>query len=142
MKKEKERERERINEEVFQKNISRRLTHSSLWFEFHLSFDKKKDFSELERLTEKEKLKTLKFWRYWLLSCLEGLEKDKRDYLKKIDQLQRESQEAGNENYISELCLDVINDEIKIDRETFIPKYYQIVAEIYEDIRKINELLK
>ena len=88
---EKRRERERINEEVFQRNISRRLTHANLWFQFHLSFDKKEDFSELERLTEKEKLKTLKFWKYLLFKSLEGLEKDKRDYLKKIDQLQRES---------------------------------------------------
>ena len=67
MKKEK---RERINELVFQKNISRRLTHYGLWFQFHLSFDKKKDFSELERLTEK--LKTLKFWKYSLFRNLES----------------------------------------------------------------------
>ena len=53
--------RERINEEVFQKNISRRLRHASLWFQFHLSFDHKTDFSKLERLTDGERLKTLKF---------------------------------------------------------------------------------
>ena len=39
---EERKERERINEEVFQRNISRRLTHASLWFQFHLSFDKRK----------------------------------------------------------------------------------------------------
>ena len=123
-------ERERINEEVFQRNISRRLTHASLWFQFHLSFDKKKDFSELERLTEAERLQTLKFWRYWLFSCLEGLEKDKRDYLEKIDGLQRESLVARDEDYISQVRFEVINDEIKIERGTLLPKYYQIVFEI------------
>ena len=66
---EERKERERINEEVFQRNISRRLKDVSLWFQFHLSFDKKKDFSELE----KEKLK---FWKSWLFRNLEGLEKD------------------------------------------------------------------
>ena len=58
MKKEK-RERERINEEVFQKNISHRLTHASLWFQFHLSFDKKKDFSKLANRGRKIKNFTL-----------------------------------------------------------------------------------
>ena len=47
-------ERERINEEVFQKNISHQLNG-----QFHLSFDKMKDFSKLEKLTEGEKIKTL-----------------------------------------------------------------------------------
>ena len=139
---EERKERERINEEVFQKNISRQLEGASLWFQFHLSFDKKKDFSKLENLSENEETKTLKFWKSWLFSCLEDLEEDRREYLKKVDKLERESQEARNEEYISELCLEVINDEIKIDRRTFIPTYYQIVAEICEDIRKINELLK
>ena len=63
-------ERERINEEVFQRNISRRLAHASLWLQFHLSFDHKRDFSELERLTEAERLKKLKFWKYWLFRRL------------------------------------------------------------------------
>ena len=79
---EERKERERINEEVFQKNIFCRLKDASLWFQFHLSFDKKKDFSKLERLSGREKLKTLKFWKYWLFSSLEGLEKDKRNYHK------------------------------------------------------------
>ena len=139
---EERKERERINEEVFQKNIFCRLKHASLWFQFHLSFDKKKDFSKLERLSEREKLKTLKFWKSWLFSCLEGLEKDKRNYLKKIDQLQRESQDAREERYISQVRFEVIGDEIKLERRALIPKYYQIVFEIHEDLRKINELLK
>ena len=83
--------RERINEEVFQKNISRRLGHASLWFEFHLSFDRKTDFSKLERLMNEERLKTLKFWKSLLFGLLEGLEKDRRDYLEALDGLQRES---------------------------------------------------
>ena len=45
---EERKERERINEEVFQRNICRRLKDTSLWFQFHLSFDKKKDFSKLK----------------------------------------------------------------------------------------------
>ena len=110
---EERKERERINEEVFQRNISRRLKDASLWFQFHLSFDKKKDFSELERLTEKEKLKTLKFWKYWLFKSLEGLEKDKRDYLKKIDQLQRESLVARDEEYISQVCFKLLMMKLK-----------------------------
>ena len=60
-------ERERINEEVFQKNIFCQLKDASLWFQFNISYDKKRDFSKLEKLTEGEKLKTLKFWNYWLL---------------------------------------------------------------------------
>ena len=44
---EERKERERINEEVFQRNISRRLKDASLWFQFHLSFDKKKDFNSV-----------------------------------------------------------------------------------------------
>ena len=59
-------ERERINDEVFQKNIFCQLKYASLWFQFHLSFDKKKDLSKLERLLEKEKLKSLIFWKSWL----------------------------------------------------------------------------
>ena len=135
-------ERKRINEEVFKKNIFCRLKHTSLWFQFHLSFDKKKDFSKLERLSERKKLKTLKFWKSWLFSSLEDLEKDKRDYHKKIDQLQRESQEARDEGYISQIRFEVINDELKIERRTLIPKYYQIIFEIHEDLRNTTELLK
>ena len=63
----------------------------------------------------------------------------KRDYLKKIDQLQRESLVARDERYISQVCFEVINDEIKIERRTLLPKYYQIVFEIYEDLRKTNK---
>ena len=59
----------------------------------------------------------------------------------KIDGLQRESLVARDKKYISQVCFEVINDEIKIDRRTLLPKYYQIVFEIYEDLRKINELL-
>ena len=132
-------ERERINEEVFQRNISRRLKHASLCFQFHLSFDHKRDFSELERLTEAEGLQKLKFWKYWLFSSLEGLEKDRRDYLEALDGLKKDSLVARDEDYISQVCFEVINDEIKIERRTLLPKYYQIVFEIYEDLRKINE---
>ena len=135
-------ERERINEEIFQKNISRRLKQATLWFQFHLSFDKKKDFSKLERLSERKRLKTLKFWKSWLFKSLEGFEKDKRDYLKKIDQLERESQNAREERYISQVRFEVIGDGIKIERRSLMLKYYQIVFEIHEDLRKINELLK
>ena len=134
-----ERERERINEEVFQRNIFRRLKHASLWFQFHLSFDHKRDFSELEGLTEAERLKTLKFWKSWLFKSLWGLEEDKRDYLEKIDGLQRESLVARDEDYISQVCFEVINVEIRTERRTVLPKYYQIVFEIYEDLRKIKE---
>ena len=132
-------ERERINEEVFQRNISRRLKHASLWFQFHLSFDHKRDFSELERLTEAERLKKLKFWKSWLFSCLEGLEEDKRDYLEVTDRLQKESLVARDEDYISQVCFEVIKDEIKIERRTLLPKYCKIVFEIYQDLRKIKE---
>ena len=83
----------------------------------------------------------MKFWKSKLFDSLEGLEEDKSDYLKKIDQLQRESQEAREEGYISQIRFEVINDEIKIER-TLIPNYYKIVFEIHEDLRKINELLK
>ena len=88
----------------------------------------------MERLSEREKLKPLKFWKSWLFSCLEGLEKGKRNYLKKIDQLQRESQDGREERYISQVRFEVIGDEIKIERRTLIPKYYQIVFEIREDL--------
>ena len=74
-----------------------------------------------------------------LFGLLEGLEKDRRDYLEALDRLQRESLVARDEDYISGVRFEVINDEIKIQRRTLLPKYYQIVFEIYEDLRKINE---
>ena len=138
---EERKERKRINEEIFQKNIFCQLKDASLWFQFNISYDKKRDFSKLEKLTEGEKLKTLKFWNYWLFSCLEGLEKYKINYLKKIDQLQKESQDAREERYISEVRFEVINDEINIERRSLMSKYYQIVFEICEDLRKIHKLL-
>ena len=131
--------RERINEEVFQRNISHRLKHASLRFQFHIAFGHKRDFSELERLTEAERLKKLKFWKYWLFRSLEGLEKNRRNYLEKIAGLWRDSLVARDERYISQVCFAVINDEIRTERRTLLPKYYQIVFEIYEDLRKINE---
>ena len=45
---------------------------------------------------------------------------------------------ARDEDYISQVRFEVINDEIKIDRRTFIPKYYQ--QEDLSDL--ITELLK
>ena len=122
----------------FFKKISCQLKDASLWFQFNISYDKKRDFSKLEKLTEGENLKTLKFWN-WLFSCLEGLEKYKINYLKKIYQLQRESQDAREERYISQVRFEVINDEINIER-SLMSKYYQIVFEIYEDLRKIHKL--
>ena len=83
-------ERERINEEGFGRNISRRLKHASLWFQFHLSFHHKRDFSGLESPTEAERLQKLKFWKSLLFGLLEGLEKDRRDYMEALDGLQRE----------------------------------------------------
>ena len=69
-------EGKRINGEVFEQNITLRLKDAVLWFEFHLSFDKKIEFNQLHNLSTEEKLQKLQFWKYLLFSGLEGLEKE------------------------------------------------------------------
>ena len=43
---------------------------------------------------------------------------------------------------ISQVRFEVINNKINIERRSLMPKYYKIVFEIHEDLRKIIELLK
>ena len=126
--------------------ISRRLQDATLWFQFYLSFDKKKDFKKLEEkrkernLTKVQIFETLDFWKYSLFRSLEGLNQYKMDYIKKLEELEKETLQAKNEKYISEICSEVINDEIKINRRTCIPKYYEKFCQIYY-ILSIKEII-
>ena len=68
------------------------------------------------------------------------MEKDKRDYLNKLDQFKKESQEAENENYISISIYENFNDKIKIEGRSLMIKYHNIIFEIYEELSKITNL--
>ena len=65
-----------------QKNISHQLKAASLWFQFHVAFDERKDFSSLEKLSYSERLRTFVFWRDSLFRNLD-LYQNKDDFLKK-----------------------------------------------------------